>query len=98
MRHKMSIKVPALICLVLTASLGLGCPPDAEPRITVTEESLAIRVTEVEGGITIENQSGVDCIVYVRSPEGEQQFELAVGEVITVTGITAPIEVGAVGG
>ena len=69
--------------------------PDADPRITVTEESLAIRVTEVEGGITIENLSGVECTVYVRSPEGEQMFELGAGESITVTGITAPIEVGA---
>ena len=32
----------------------------------------------------------------VRSPEGEQMFEPAVGKIITVTGITAPIEVGAV--
>ena len=37
-------------------------------------------------------------IVYVRSPEGEQMFELDAGESITVTGITAPIEVGAVAG
>ena len=64
--------------------------------ITVTEDSLAIRVTEVEGGITIENLSGVSCMVYVRSPEGEQRFELEVGEVITVIGITVPIEVEAV--
>ena len=64
--------------------------------ITVTEESLAIQVTEVEGGITIENLSGIDCIVYVRSPEGEQMLELGAGESITVTGITAPIEVVAV--
>jgi len=66
--------------------------------ITVTEESLAIQVTEVEGGITIENLSGANCTVYVRSPEGEQVFELAVGGIITVTGITKPIEVVAVVG
>ena len=66
--------------------------------ITVTEESLAIRVTEVEGGIMIENLISVNCTVYVRSPEGEQVFELEVGEVITVTGITAPIEVVVVSG
>ena len=41
--------------------------------------------------------SGVDYIVYVRSPEGEQRFELAAGESVTVTGITKPIEVGVVG-
>lgn len=44
----------------------------------------------------IENLSGVSCIAFVRSPEGEQQFELGVGESITVTGITKPIEVAAV--
>ena len=31
------------------------------------------------------------------SPEGEREFELAAGESVTVTGITRPIEVGAVG-
>jgi len=87
-----------MVCFaLLVASLGLSCPPGAEPRITVTEESLAIRVTEVEGGITIENLSGVDCIVYVRSPEGEQQFELDIGDSVTVTDITDPITVWAVG-
>ena len=94
MYGKALTKATVLICLVMATSLGLGCPPDAEPRITVTEESLSILVTEIEGGITIENLSGVDCTVYVRSPEGEQLFELEAGEVITVTGITAPIQVG----
>jgi len=98
MCRKVLTKTTILICLVLATSLSLGCPPDAEQRITVTEESLSILVTEIEGGITIENLSGVDCTVYVRSPEGEQLFELEAGEVITVTGITAPIEVGAVVG
>lgn len=37
-------------------------------------------------------------IVSVRSPEGEQQFELDIGESVTVTGITPPIEVRAVKG
>ena len=98
MRHRMSIKVTVLICLVLVFSLGAARPPAAEPRITVTEESLAIRVTEGEGGITIENLSGVGGTVCVRSPEGEQVFELGAGEGITVTGITAPVQVEAVGG
>ena len=30
------------------------------------------------------------------SPEGEQEFELAAGESVTVTGMTGPIEVGVV--
>ena len=44
--------------------------------------------------ILIENLSGVDCIVLARSPEGEQQSELAAGESVAATGITGPIEVG----
>ena len=96
MCHKMLAKAAIVISLVLVFSLGTACRPDANPRITVTQDSLGIRVTEVEGSITIENLSDVDCTVYVRSPEGEQLFELGAGEIITVTGITAPIEVGAV--
>ena len=74
---------------------SVGC------QITLSKdgaEELRTTVTEVEGGITIENLSGIDCIVYVRSPEGEQVLELAAGEVIAVTGMTKPIEVGVVGG
>jgi hypothetical protein len=44
----------------------------------------------------IENVGNVDCLVFVNSPEGEQQFELAVGQNTTVTGISQPIEVSAV--
>ena len=33
---------------------------------------------------------------FVNSPEGEQQFELAVGQNTTVAGISQPIEVSAV--
>ena len=55
-------------------------------------------MTEVDDGILIGNLSTVACIVFVMSLEGEQRFELNVGESVTVTGITGPIEVGAVGG
>ena len=68
------------------------------PGISVTEASLSLSVTEVEGGVMAENLSDVDCIVFVRSPEGEQRFQLDAGESVTVAGITGPIEVGAVGG
>ena len=39
-----------------------------------------------------------DCGPSVPIGEGEQEFELAAGESVTVTGITGAIEVGAVGG
>lgn len=85
-------------CLILAALLGLSCTPQAGPGVSVLENSLEISVTEVEGGIRIENLSGVACIVFVSSAEGEQEFELAAEESVTVTGITKPIKVGAVGG
>ena len=53
-------------------------------------------VAEVEGGILIENLSGVACIVFVKSPEGEQEVELAAGESVTVTGIRGAGGAGAV--
>ena len=83
-------------CIVIVALLGLSCAPDDGPGISIAEDSLTVSVTEIDDGIIIENLSGVDCIVFGRSPEGEQQFELDVGERVTVTGITKPIELAAV--
>ena len=57
---------------------------------------MEISVTEVDKGVMIENVGNVACIVFVTSPEGEQRFELAVGEGVTGTDITKPIEVSAV--
>jgi len=57
---------------------------------------LEISVTEVDNGVIIQNVGNVDCLVFVSSPEGEQRFELAVGESVTVTDIIKPIEVSAV--
>jgi hypothetical protein len=53
-------------------------------------------MTELDNGVMVENVGGVDCIVFVNSPQGEQQFELAVGQNTTITGITPPIKVSAV--
>ena len=72
MCHKVLTKAAIAISLVLVFSMGAACPPDADRRITVTEESMIIGVTEVEGGITSENLSNADCTVYVRSPEGSR--------------------------
>ena len=75
------------ISLVVSLLLGLSCAPQAE---------LGISVAELDAGVFIENTSNVDCLVFVNSPQGEQQFELAVGQNTTVTGISRPIEVSAV--
>jgi len=76
-----------ICCIVVVALLGLSCAP---------ETTLEISVTEVDNGVIIESMGTVDCIAIVNSPEGEQRFELAVGESVTVTGITRPIEVSTV--
>lgn len=67
--------------------LSLSCAPQA---------TLEISVTELDNGVMIENVGSVACLVFVSSPEGEQQFELAVGQNTTVTGISQPVEVSAV--
>jgi hypothetical protein len=82
------MKTMFLICYILALTLvGLSCAPQA---------ALEISVTEVDNGVVIENVGNVDCLVFVSSPEGEQQFELTVGESVTVTNISQPIEISAV--
>jgi len=82
------MKTTFLICCILALVLvGLSCAP---------EGTLEISVTEIDNGVMIENVGNVDCLVFVNSPEGEQQFELVVGESVTVTDLSQPIEVSAV--
>jgi hypothetical protein len=82
------MKATFLICCILVlALLGLACVPDT---------TLAVSVTEIDDGVVIENTGTADCIATVTSPEREQRFELAVGENLTVTNISQPIEVSAV--
>jgi hypothetical protein len=83
--------VKKLVAIVMLAILlvglvlfGLSCAPQA---------TLEISVTELDNGVMIENMGNVDCLVFVNSPEGEQQFELAVGQNTTVPVISQPIEV-----
>jgi hypothetical protein len=82
---KSSFLISCILALIL---LGLSCAPEA---------ALAVSVTEIDGGVVIENTGTADCITIVTSPEGEQRFELKVGENVTVTNISQPIEVAAVG-
>jgi len=82
-----TVVVTVAIFLVISILVGLSCAP---------QTTLDISVTELDNGVMIENVGDVDCLVFVNSPEGEQQFELAVGQNTTVTGISQPIEVSAV--
>ena len=82
------MKATFLICCILSvALLGLSCAPEA---------TLEVSVTELDNGDMIKNVGDVDCLFFVSSPEGGQQFELAVGQNITVTDISQPMEVSAV--
>lgn len=78
-----------IIAILLAGLLLLGssCAP---------QTTLGISATELDNGVMINNVGSVDCLVFVSSLESEQQFELAVGENTTVTGISQPIEVSAV--
>jgi len=84
---KVAILICCILALALLALLGLSYTPGT---------SLEISATEVDNGVIIQNVGNVACLVFVSSPEGEQQFELAVGENVTVTDISQPIEVSAV--
>lgn len=86
MKRLVTVIIPVILPVGLIL-LGLSCAPQA---------TLEISVTELDSGVMIENVGSVDCLVFVNSPEGEQQFELAIGENVTVTGISQPIEVSAV--
>lgn len=81
------MKKRLLSCILVIALLGLSCTPGTILEISVTEE---------DNGVIIQNAGNVACAVFVSSPEGEQQFELAADENITITDISQPIEVSAV--
>ena len=87
-----------VLCVLCALVMGFQCPPSDGVSITIDDEAIGIVVVEVEGGIEITNTSEVAIIVFVTSPEGEQQFKLDVGESVTVTGVTKPIEVWVVAG
>jgi len=73
-----------ICCIAILALISLSCTPEA---------TLEVSVSETDNGVVIENVGNVDYIVFVRSPEGEQQFELATGGSVTVMDISQPIEV-----
>ena len=82
------MKATFLICCILALTLvGLSCTPEA---------TLAVSVTEIDDGVIIENTGTTDCIAIVTSPEGEQQFELSIGQNVTIASISEPLEVSAV--
>lgn len=48
---------------------------------------LEIPVSGLDSGVRIKHAGNVDCVVFIDSPEGEQQLAAAVGQNTTVTDI-----------
>lgn len=76
-----------IYCIAALALISLSCTP---------QSTLEVSVNEIDDGVAIENIGNGDCIVFVKSADGEQQFELATNEAVTVTDISQPVEVSAV--
>jgi len=83
---KIAILTCCVLALVFLALAGLSYTPGI---------SLEVSVTDVDNGAVIQNVGNIPCLVFVSSPEGVQQFQLAVAENVMVTGITKPIDIGA---
>ena len=79
--------IAPVILLVGLVLAGLACAPQA---------ALDSCVTRVGIEVAIERVGDPDCLVRVGSHGDGQQFELAVGESVTITEISQPIGVVAV--
>jgi hypothetical protein len=91
------MKATFLICCILVmALLGSSCSPEAALEVVAGDDAISMIATLMGNMVMIENVGDVDCVVTVTSPEGEQQFEVAVGENLTVTNVSQPIEISAV--
>jgi len=84
---KIAILICCILALALLALIGLSY---------TVGTSLEVSVTDIDNGVIIQNVGNIPCLVFVNSPEGEQQFELTVGANVTVCDITKPINISAV--
>jgi hypothetical protein len=85
---RIAILICCVIALVMLALVGLSHTPGI---------SFGVSVSDIDGGVIIQNVGNVACLVFVSSPEGVQQFQLAVGENVTVTGVAQPVDVSLTG-
>jgi hypothetical protein len=83
-----SMRIAVLICCTLALALLVSTGLSYTPGI-----SFGVSVTDIDNGVIIQNVGNVACLVFVSSPEGVQQFQLAVGENVTVTGVAQPVDV-----
>jgi len=83
---KLAILICCILALTFLALIGLSYTPGT---------SFKISVTDIDNGVIIQNVGNIPCLIFVSSPEGVQQFQLAVAEKVTVTDITKPIDIAA---
>ena len=83
---KIAILICCILALALLALIGLSYTEGI---------SGGVSVADIDNGVIIQNVGNVPCLIFVSSPEGVHQFQLAVGENVTVTDITKPIDVAA---
>jgi hypothetical protein len=83
---RIAILVCCILALVFLALAGLSYTAGIPSEVSVTG---------VDNGVIIQNVGNIPCLIFVSSPEGEQQFELAAGKSVTVTDVTKPVDVAA---
>jgi len=55
--------------------------------------SFGFSISDIDDGVVIQNAGDISCFVFVNLREGVQQFQLAVGENVTVAGVAQPVDV-----
>ena len=81
---RVAILICCILALALLALVGLSYTPGI---------SFGFSVSDMDGGVVIQNTGSIPCLVFVSVPERVQQFQLAVGENVTVTGVAQPVDV-----
>lgn len=85
---RIAVLICCILALALLALIGLLYTPGI---------SFGVSVSDIDGGVIIQNVGNVACLVFVNLPEGVQQFQLAVAENVTVTGVAQPVAVSLTG-
>lgn len=84
------MKKPVFVCFVVLLSLVLfSCatkPATLEVFVSQSDDSIII----------IQNTGDANCTIFVQWASGEQQFDLATGQSITLGGVQKPVEVSAI--
>jgi len=83
---KIAILICCILALVLLALIGLSYTPGI---------SFGVSAIDIDNGVIIQNVGNVACLVFVSSPEGVQEFEVAVGKNVTIIDISQPVDVSA---